>query len=840
MRSILTTHLRFTLTATETPASRSAVKGTPILIPAQGVAGMAGVLIAARATRADRIIDCDPGPSRSPFNDEQRSPREILGPFTATTTRSSYSGSSIAAPYGQEVTLYLTSKYKFTEGCKSYQLYPLVPCSAGEGDIVTDIIAATWDLRAMMRRDFDLKVLARGVARVSRVEQRLRNAKSSARNAGQSAENDYPFACSEGPFLSAFASQSRRRRATTHRQQWSVTTTRVGRAPGGRLFYIRPPGRPPCEEGLHQQSPVLNHYHMYFSSGLPHDKGLATLLEQVESLRRSALVSPPLEDPDLPIPLNPLEQPRENAFPDPVPAQVFESDILFKREATLDLLRNPLSSPTLTSSPSTPSSASEPQIDDPPDADSAASRALKRVTMDELAICASCGARIGILVLHGCLEDVGAPHVATIRCMDCERAAISLTPPPPWVVVEPSVPPVGKRKLARPIGPGPLDCSACERELGVGGMRLIAEDSNGARCWFEPNFQFELLCTACHEMFKFCTEVGSVQVEFDLLCDTSGEREMCSGGTRHRSGQYRPKQLFAAGRRTCNLSHQRQTRGHEYHYEVTQIPLAAPSVPNIDPNTLIALMESFAYTKYVDVVAKPKYMFYTGLDTWEKLEAHLVAATASLLVMTSPPPPGTRRYYAIAWAVSASSASQTRKKHRKDAAAVPWGTDGRRASIDGIVCLHVDPTRGTVFATSTVSAAAMRQRVLSVLLATTLQKILADVEVGEPPLQHLWVFDLKRRGVDSAETAALSPTISPFLASRGIHHGAYEFYRIWEGSGFLPLDEYLRSISMSIPSSIPPAREWFDLRMAVPPPLLPLYEVFVVGVKSYLQKGGGA
>jgi hypothetical protein len=52
-----------------------------------------------------------------------------------------------------------------------------------------------------------------------------------------------------------------------------------------------------------------------------------------------------------------------------------------------------------------------------------------------------------------------------------------------------------------------------------------------------PPFSVEVVCSYCRSHFAFCSD--------------------CGGGGKHRTGKYRPVQLFLPGRRTCKLSHVR-------------------------------------------------------------------------------------------------------------------------------------------------------------------------------------------------------------------------------------------------------------------------------------------
>ncbi|KAJ3204624.1 hypothetical protein HDU67_009399 [Dinochytrium kinnereticum] len=96
----------------------------------------------------------------------------------------------------------------------------------------------------------------------------------------------------------------------------------------------------------------------------------------------------------------------------------------------------------------------------------------------------------------------------------------------------------------------PVRCEACGQGVGFGGIRLtvVKNDSSSdvkEREWVEPRFAVEVVCDKCVIDFDFCTQ--------------------CGGGGSHRTGKWRPRQLFKANRRTCTLSHTRIGDMDKYH-----------------------------------------------------------------------------------------------------------------------------------------------------------------------------------------------------------------------------------------------------------------------------------
>ncbi|TPX60010.1 hypothetical protein PhCBS80983_g02073 [Powellomyces hirtus] len=109
-----------------------------------------------------------------------------------------------------------------------------------------------------------------------------------------------------------------------------------------------------------------------------------------------------------------------------------------------------------------------------------------------------------------------------------------------------------------------IDCEICKRRIGSGGFKFAGNgdvhglgsggklrDDDGIMVADAMNFRVEPICAPCKSKYRLCTE--------------------CGGGGKFRTGKYRPVELFAANRRTCNVSHVR-IGGAPLHFEVFAAP----------------------------------------------------------------------------------------------------------------------------------------------------------------------------------------------------------------------------------------------------------------------------
>ncbi|KAJ3166186.1 hypothetical protein HK101_011969, partial [Irineochytrium annulatum] len=106
-----------------------------------------------------------------------------------------------------------------------------------------------------------------------------------------------------------------------------------------------------------------------------------------------------------------------------------------------------------------------------------------------------------------------------------------------------------RKQVGRAGGWERVVCDVCRKGIGYGGVRVNAGDAAGRAGSASADgdeeeggggsgeVSIEVVCAGCREKYAFCTE--------------------CGGGGKHRTGKYRPIELFTPGRRTCGLSHVR-------------------------------------------------------------------------------------------------------------------------------------------------------------------------------------------------------------------------------------------------------------------------------------------
>ncbi|RKO85250.1 hypothetical protein BDK51DRAFT_25887 [Blyttiomyces helicus] len=248
-------------------------------------------------------------------------------------------------------------------------------------------------------------------------------------------------------------------------------------------------------------------------------------------------------------------------------------------------------------------------------------RNLKRLTtVEEPASCNSCHAPTATLLLHGPASAIALPHAMSLTCRSCDAAAAldrsTLRDTPSGSTT---------KKKKRPVGvEGPLSCSACKEEVGVGVMRMVDVDGDrvGRReDWVEPGFSLEPV----------------------YIVSTGGMPKLCGGGGHFRTGRWRPNQLFSPNRKTCNLSHDRVgllafTR---------QVFTCAQDLPPSLVPALIAFWADCSYKRF----AEAKFMeTRTVFSDFAKLEARVHETSEEVRVrLCAPLKPGTRRYACVTW-----------------------------------------------------------------------------------------------------------------------------------------------------------------------------------------------
>lgn len=158
----------------------------------------------------------------------------------------------------------------------------------------------------------------------------------------------------------------------------------------------------------------------------------------------------------------------------------------------------------------------------------------RKRTVEDQCVCVECREHIGMLFLRGTQPSFEAPYVVDVTCAQCaENGGDSIAKS------DKHKSEASGRKRAR-VAPA-VECEVCKRHIGSGGVRKAFAGEPGGDAgtedWEEPSFNVELVCNPCGAKYLFCSE--------------------CGGGGRHRTGKWRPRQLFVPGRRTCSLPHVR-------------------------------------------------------------------------------------------------------------------------------------------------------------------------------------------------------------------------------------------------------------------------------------------
>ncbi|RKO90250.1 hypothetical protein BDK51DRAFT_48489 [Blyttiomyces helicus] len=265
--------------------------------------------------------------------------------------------------------------------------------------------------------------------------------------------------------------------------------------------------------------------------------------------------------------------------------------------------------------------------------------ANSRAMTENSASCRECSAPVGTVLFFGLPAALDSPYTIDVICLTC--AASSLGP-----AQNPTAGSGRSRKRDNEDGPlTPFECECCKRVKAHGGVRAGWPDDI-RRGWESPEFGFELLCVACSEKYAFCSDCGS--------------------GGRHRTGKYRPKELFHS-RRTCSLSHSRagdlssvQMRVFTME-ELTQLPSFKGFMED---------MKDMYYDTSFNIIALARRMEYTPLiHSWSAVCSVVDAIWADIETCTQmPSTPDMTRYIAVAWTATSSARGRA---HRHAAADRP-------------------------------------------------------------------------------------------------------------------------------------------------------------------------
>ncbi|KAJ3177317.1 hypothetical protein HDU87_004569 [Geranomyces variabilis] len=194
-----------------------------------------------------------------------------------------------------------------------------------------------------------------------------------------------------------------------------------------------------------------------------------------------------------------------------------------------------------------------------------------------------------------------------------------------------------------------MACQACKRTIGLATAddpsqastqrNYMGHDTQNAHHAGNRsnavNLDIESVCVPCYAKYGFCSE--------------------CGGGGTYRTGKYRPRELFQAGRRTCSLSHVRVGRSHPVRYT-----FEAWDLDRMDPNLRNLRAEQVAHyfvETATKIVACAQVMEFTvGVKTWEDVQRRRVGSREEIMALIdgtchseadgNPPP---RRYLGVAW-----------------------------------------------------------------------------------------------------------------------------------------------------------------------------------------------
>ncbi|BGP58265.1 hypothetical protein JCM8202v2_005926 [Rhodotorula sphaerocarpa] len=295
---------------------------------------------------------------------------------------------------------------------------------------------------------------------------------------------------------------------------------------------------------------------------------------------------------------------------------------------------------------------------------------------------------------------------------------------------------------------GVLACDVCRRDLGSGQLRLAATG--------EPvGSTIEVLCSHCDARYLRCSDCGG-------------------GGGNKGVGRWRCKEMFPAGRKTCQLAHSRIGTVSEMDYDVWRIDDLRPE----DATQLTAECRELFVTYTLGTLAVPDMIesespLCRSFDEAEKLT---VDAWSWFRPMFRPSDPkdNVQRYLALRWVRPMSRKKRGKlkgKAHRDDLESSP---EERRAtlapdasdpgsprregkSLTGFILGEYERDKGILHVALTIpTGAGEAYDATTRLMQTLLAKIAADVVVsnseraraGLPPqplLHTVWTMHIMKR-----------------------------------------------------------------------------------------------
>ncbi|KNC96024.1 uncharacterized protein SPPG_08619 [Spizellomyces punctatus DAOM BR117] len=417
----------------------------------------------------------------------------------------------------------------------------------------------------------------------------------------------------------------------------------------------------------------------------------------------------------------------------------------------------------------------------------------RKRTVEDKCVCVDCRKQVGVLFLRGTQPSFEVPYVVDVRCGNCKE--INPVDRSGADASSNSISGASGRKRLRAIPT--VECDVCKRRIGSGGVRVGFTDEVGSEAgvedWEEPSFNVELVCTPCGTKYLFCSE--------------------CGGGGRHRTGKWRPRELFIPGRRTCSLPHIRigdaavQYRVLEVATELTDEALQG--VQDVFFDCLISLyaIPSVIESRpggYKDVRKEVESMWsQTVLDALTKDEHYA--------------PKGTRRkYLTVAWVDKRHRNKGKFKQGGKED--VPWLA---RLALEGTVSPGSFPNVPPTTSTSANGASPSPLHTNSVYVAFSITewniplKILYTLQISPRSVflpTTTSYGELLRRGVERVQADARRDNVSPpehlWCWAKADHA---RLTAIPERLGFVKKDAYIDNVNAFAGNEDQRLKEeWFD------------------------------
>ncbi|KAI9207533.1 uncharacterized protein BJ171DRAFT_277201 [Polychytrium aggregatum] len=279
----------------------------------------------------------------------------------------------------------------------------------------------------------------------------------------------------------------------------------------------------------------------------------------------------------------------------------------------------------------------------------------KNGTLEKSASCKKCNKNLAVLVLHGSWPSLEVPHKIDILCLQCD----DFVPSPSFSPSESSlVSPTGETTRKRKQideAHQPVDCDVCKRNVGRGGVRCIDSGYEHRDEWVKPSFGTEVVCAACSDKYRFCTD--------------------CGGGGHWRTGKWRPAEMFSKGRRTCCLNHLRIGDSTvENRFWVT--PVASSDAPEI-----LGMVKELFGQIGLSCLGQPRTMErFEPFDTFAKIQHRITYMFEhEITPVLTVPIPNVVTFSGVAFIPSPKP-----RKHKRNLSRKSWNPDAAVAAVSQI------------------------------------------------------------------------------------------------------------------------------------------------------------